>query len=201
MPSHYHPIKKGAIMVPLPDTQQNETYSCGASALMSVCRYFGLGPDYEEDFIDLLRAKGMNPEVGTHPFQLIAVLKKFKLESEPLYPGTIRRLKSHLRAGHPVLMMIQAWGEDDDTGCPLESYDGVWDQGHWVVAIGYDDEGVFFEDPSLEAVRGFIGYEELDERWRDLGPHNKHMDKYGLAVWKKGCPRGGVYAKRARIID
>jgi len=201
MPSHYHPIKRGAIMVPLPDTQQKTDYSCGASAMMSVCRYFGLGPDYEEDFIDLLKAKGMDPRIGVHPYQLVAIADLFKLEREELGPKTAGRLKPHLRAGHPVLMMIQAWGEDKETGLPLERYAGVWKEGHWVVAIGYDEKGIFFEDPSLEAVRGYIRYRSLNERWHDHGPHGKHMDRYGLAVWKKGSPRGGAYARRARIID
>jgi len=201
MSANYHPIGKDAVMVPLPDTQQKTDYSCGASAIMSICRYFGLGPDYEEDFIDLLRNKGMDPRIGAHPRQLAEVADKFELECEELDPKTIGRLKFHLRAGHPVLMMIQAWGEEKKTGRPLKSYAGVWKEGHWVAAIGFDDDGVFFEDPSLEAVRGFIGYEALDERWHDHGPRGKHMVRYGLAVWKRGSPRGGAYQRRARVIE
>jgi len=201
MSDHYHPVGTGAIMVPLPDTQQKETYSCGASAAMSVCRYFGLGPDYEEDFIALLKKKGMDTRIGAHPYQLVHVAKEFRLKHKEYCPMTIGQLRSSLRAGRPVLMMIQAWGEDDETGRPLKSYEGVWDEGHWVAAIGFDDEGVFFEDPSLEAVRGYIGYKALDERWHDVGPRNKHMTRYGLVIWKPGSPRGGDYHRRARIID
>ena len=201
MSGRYHPIGKRAVMVPLPDTQQKTDYSCGASAIMSICRYFGLGPDYEDDFIDLLKKRGMDTRIGAHPYQLVEVAKKFRLEYKEFWLMTIGQLKSSLRAGRPVLMMIQAWGEDENTGQPLRSYVDVWSEGHWVVAIGFDDEGVFLEDPSLEAVRGYIGYKALDECWHDHGPHGRHMVKYGLAVWKAGSPRGGDYQRRARIID
>jgi len=197
----YHRIREGSIMIPLPDTQQKETYSCGASALMAICRYYGLGPDYEEDFISILRKKGMDTRTGAHPYQLARVARKFGLKSEEFYPMTEAQLKSCLRKGRPVLMMIQAWGEDETTGRPLKSYAGVWGEGHWVVAIGFDDHGVFFEDPSLEAIRGFITYDALRDSWHDRGPHGKHMAFYGLAVWQPGCRKGGTYSRRARQID
>jgi len=201
MSERYHPIKEGTVMVPLPDTQQKEDYSCGASALMSICRYFGLGPDYEEDFIAILRKKGMDTRTGAHPEQLINAAKGFGLAFEPFDPMTVDQLKSCLRSGRPVLMMIQAWGVDEKTGQPLESYENVWSEGHWVVAIGFDEEGVFFEDPSLEAIRGYVGYGALKERWHDRGPRGRHMRNYGLAIWQPGSPRGGAYQRQARRID
>ena len=75
---------------------------------------------------------------------------------------------------------------------------GQWDDGHWVVAIGYSPTGVFFEDPSLQAVRGFLSYRELLTRWHDTGPHRKHMPFYGLAVWhpRRGSSGYDLWAER-----
>jgi hypothetical protein len=42
---------------------------------------------------------------------------------------------------------------------------------------------VFFEDPSLEAVRGWLSFKELSCRWHDTGPHGRHLPNYGLAIW------------------
>lgn len=200
MKQAYHPIPGKAIKAQLPDTQQKKDYSCGASAVMAVCRYFGVGFDYEDDFIALLRQRGMDHRVGAHPHHLKRVLRRFRLAYEEICPMTLSRLKSCLRRGQPVLMMIQAYGVDDD-GQPLKSYKGMFKEGHWVVAIGLDGSGVFFEDPSLEAVRGYIPYDELEERWQDTGPRGKHMSHYGLIVLKPdGFPARG-YARRARHID
>ncbi len=74
-----------------------------------------------------------------------------------------------------------------------------WGEGHWVVAIGYDRAGMYFEDPSLAAIRGFLPYAGLEERWHDTGPRNRRMEHYGLAVWKSRMLRP-AYLMRARRI-
>ncbi len=196
----YFPIPRYAIKVPLPDTMQKTDYSCGASAVMAVCRYFGVGFDYEEDFIDILKKLGMKPAVGSHPYQLEKVLRYFKLKHKGFCNMTIRELKSYLRDGLPVIIMLQAYGVDK-RGFPLKSYEGVWKEGHWVVAIGYDETGVFFEDPSLQAIRGYIPYTDLERRWHDTGPKNEHIEHYGLAIWKPKTFPVQSYDRRARYIE
>lgn len=75
--------------------------------------------------------------------------------------------------------------------CMLQAYGGVrnyekhWDDGHWVVAIGYDDHGIYFEDPSQTLPRGYIPYPELQARWHDRGRRGKHIPYYGVSLWKK----------------
>ncbi len=108
---------------------------------------------------------------------------------------TLDEIKAYLDRGKPVMLMIQAW-RDSETE---ESYEQEWNEGHWVVAIGYDRAGMYFEDPSLAAIRGFIPYAELEERWHDTGPKRKHMDHYGLTVWKPRMLRP-AYLMRARRI-
>jgi len=200
MSKMYCPIPRGAIRLPLPDTMQKTDYSCGASAIMAICRYFGLGCDDEEDFIHLLKKKGMDPRIGSHPRQLKKILSTFNLKPKEFNGMTVSQLKKCLLNGQPVLMMIQAWGEDKK-GRPLKSYSDVWSEGHWVVGIGFDKSAVFFEDPSLEAIRGYISYDELEERWHDTGPHNKRMEHYGMAVRKPSSLPAWGYTTRARHID
>ncbi len=197
----YYPIPRNAIKVPLPDTRQKTNYSCGAAAVMAVCRYFGVGFDYEDDFIDRLKKLGMEPEVGSHPYQLEDMLRYFKLRRKGFRGMTIRKLKSYLREGLPVIMMLQAYGEDKKTGLPFKTYKEVLTEGHWVVAIGFDDTGIYFEDPSLEAIRGYIPYNELVERWHDTDYDGKNVQHYGLVVWKPTTFPARSYARRARYIE
>jgi len=97
------------------------------------------------------------------------------------------------------MLMIQAWGEQED-GRGYRGYAGVWKNGHWVLAIGYDRAGIYFEDPSLQAVRGYLSLAELETRWRDTGPHGKRLHRYGLAIWKPRWSGPSAYVTRAERI-
>jgi predicted double-glycine peptidase len=188
----YKAIPENSIKVPLPDTRQGEDYSCGASALQAICGYFGVGPEEEEDYV---RDLGMDTRVGTHPDQVITTAERYGLRVSGKDFMTVDEVKALLDQGKPVMMMIQAW-RDSETE---ETYVGEWGEGHWVVAIGYDHAGMYFEDPSLAAIRGFISYPGLKERWHDTGRRGKHMEHYGLAIWKPRI-RYPAYATRARRI-
>ena len=192
----YQRFLKGAIRIPLPDTTQQEDYSCGAACLQAVCKYFGVGPEDEWEYVEALR---MDKKVGSHPFQIVRAARRYGLRFREKLGMSLADLKGLLRRRIPVLLMIQAWGERKYGGGYLRSYRGVWDQGHWVVAVGYDRSGVYFEDPSLQAVRGFLTFEELEERWHDVGPHNRHMDHYGLALWKPGKGKSAYESRAQRI--
>ena len=192
MSARYKAIPEGAIKVPLPDTRQGEDYSCGASAPQAISGYFGVGPEEEEDYVRDLK---MDTKVGSHPFQIIRAAKKYGLRVSEKERMTVNEVKAYLDRGKPVMLMIQAW-RDSETEV---TYVGEWREGHWVVAIGYDRAGLYFEDPSLAAIRGFIPFVELEERWHDTGPKNRRMEHYGLAIWKPRMLRPG-YLMRARKI-
>lgn len=40
-----------------------------------------------------------------------------------------------------------------------------WDDGHYVVVIGFDRTRVYFEEPSLDGRRGWLSHQELLDRW------------------------------------
>jgi predicted double-glycine peptidase len=43
--------------------------------------------------------------------------------------------------GRPVIVQIQAWGDEGT------DYTNDFDDGHYVVAIGFDENYLYFEDP------------------------------------------------------
>jgi predicted double-glycine peptidase len=47
-----YPIPRGAIRIPVPDTTQQTDYSCGASSLQAICKYYGVGYDDEWEVVD-----------------------------------------------------------------------------------------------------------------------------------------------------
>jgi hypothetical protein len=42
---------------------------------------------------------------------------------------------------------IQAWVDNNDGKFPID-WKNLWDDGHYCVAVGYDEERIFFMDPS-----------------------------------------------------
>lgn len=194
MPSVYHDIPAGAIRIPVPDTLQQTDFTCGASSLQAVCKYYGVGPDEEPEFV---KDMGM-PRTGSDPEHIIRAVEKYRLRYQEFYPMSQARLKACLDRMRPVILMLQAWGTTEGE-YTRRTYRTIYEDGHWVVAIGYDRRGFYFEDPSIRAARGFLSYDELDVRWHDYGPRYELMDHYGVAVWKPGVQRS-VYESRARRI-
>ena len=201
MKIHDHPIPRNAIRIGLPDTSQQTGYSCGPSCLQSICHYYGLGKEDEGEIVDDMK---INPDYGADPDDIIRLAEKYGLKCKQYQPMTMEKLKRVLQSRKPVMLMIQAWGIKRGEKDYRESYKGIWGEGHWVVAIGYDRDGIFFEDPSLQAVRGFLAYAELEERWHDVVQKKKHQKKehiehYGLVLWKPGA-KVSAYASRAERI-
>ena len=61
------------------------------------------------------------------------------------------------------MVAIQAWLETD----PPPDWSKNWEDGHWVIVIGMDDEKVYFEDPAILGSRGWLPQAEFLARWHD----------------------------------
>jgi uncharacterized protein len=191
--SRYRRIPPGAIKVEVPAVSQLEDYTCGPAALLAVCGYFGVGPASERE---LEQVMGID-RTGSDPEHLVRAARRYGLRIEE-WPCDMPRsaLEGCLRKGRPVIIMLQAWAEPRP-----RSYRRVWRHGHWVVAIGFDDDGVYFEDPALPRARGFLSFAELDERWHDVAPPGRtRVHRYGVAMWRPGV-RQSMVERRARRID
>ena len=180
-------IPEGAIKVRVPDVTQLTDYSCGPSCLESIAKFYGVGKEDEWDYVREMR---MDPRVGSHPDQIRRLARRYRLKVREYQKMSLAQLRQELRWRHPVMIMIQAYGVKRRGKrrhmAWRRDYRPDWDDGHWVIAIGYDRDGFFFEDPSIEARRGWLSSEELLSRWHDTGPHGRHLPFYGVAIWKPG---------------
>jgi len=66
-------------------------------------------------------------------------------------------LISTLKAKIPVILLLQAWKDEDDS----TPYAVDFDDGHYVVAIGYDQQYIYFEDPWIIGSIAYMSYLEL----------------------------------------
>lgn len=183
---HNAKIKSDAIKVHLPNVQQNTNFSCGAVALQCICAYFGVGYGSEYDYIKVLQS---NPNWGTDQSNIIECAKSLGLNviAEEM---SIDMLKIHLNKKRPIIVCIQAYGQPS-------KYDRSG-FGHYVIAIGYDEKYIFFEDPLIYSFRGYLTYKQFEKRWHCWGPFDAGVCKnHGIVIWKDGPP---AYLTKAKKI-
>ena len=76
------------------------------------------------------------------------------------------------------MVLIQAWKDDDDpTPYPEDVQDG-----HYVVAIGYDQEYFYFEDPWIIGSLTYMRKNELMGRWHGNTNYPKPRLVYGCGI-------------------
>ena len=152
-------ISKDYVLLRLPLVRQSTNYTCGVASLQSILRYYGF-----ERREDILAAElGSDSETGTDHRKIIEFSLANGFSVEKKLDMSIDDLKTLLRAGIPVMCVIQAWCDS-----PPVDWKDVWDCGHYVVAIGYDSERIFFMDPSTLGNYTYIPNEEFLDRWHDI---------------------------------
>jgi predicted double-glycine peptidase len=88
----------------------------------------------------------------------------------------------------PVILILQAWAEKTNV-----DWENDWIDGHYVVAIGFDEKNIYFEDPS-SVLRTYLSFEELKKRWHDADTNGKKYINYGIVAQakKKGYNLGDI---------
>lgn len=177
-------------IIPVPIVYQSHNYDCGAAALRAVCQYYGVGPEDEDDFI---QACETDPDEGTHPSDIIRAARRFGLRAFAKEGLSVDDLKKLIDLGRPVICAIQAYDSDND----LTDHDS----GHYVVAIGYDDQYILFQDPSIKNNRrGRLSYEDFEKRWHDVDKNGKVLRRFGIIIWRNDMPEDVDFDDRASRI-
>lgn len=143
-------------IIPVKNVRQSHDYDCGAASLKSLAHFYDVPLDKERDFIKLCDS---GVRKGTHPSDIVRGARKLGLHAKLYNHLTIEQLKSLLDKKIPVICAIQAYGEEEDYDEPKN--------GHYVIAVGHDEDNIYFEDPSMRMSRGYIPIDEFMRRWHD----------------------------------
>jgi predicted double-glycine peptidase len=123
------------------------------------------------------------------------------LQADAKTKMTVAELEKYLDEGKPVICSIQAYEEHHPPEKRAEIYKKD-DNGHYLVAIGYDDDNVYFMDPALTGRHGFLPKSEFESRWHDnegTPEQPKPISHLGLVIWKSAV--SPAYPRFARRID
>ena len=149
----------------LPDVRQATGYTCGASSLQAVLFYYGY--EYPEGVLAAYASS--NEWSGTSPDCFEQAIEKVNAECSSNFTvqvkqgSTISDIEALIDQETPVIVDIQAWKDSDDT----TAWTDTWENGHYVVVIGYDSDNLYLEDPLLINSIGVIPQDEFVDRWHD----------------------------------
>jgi predicted double-glycine peptidase len=196
--NNYHEYQSSAIKIALPEVQQPDEYSCGVASLMAILAYYGTGP---ENYDDLKKLIGATEKSGTDYHRIARFARGQGLEADTVSAMSLPQLETCLSEGKPVICAIQAYAENIPSIQRAEVYRKN-DNGHYLVAVGFDDNNIYFMDPSLTGRRGFLPKAEFVARWHDnegTSEQPKPICHLGLVIYKQAG--ASIYARFARRVD
>lgn len=165
------------IRVPL--MRQATDYTCGIAALQAVLAYYG--EDVREDVLSkTLHASHKN---GTRYKNIADYAEAHGLSVRIQKNMTLEDLRSAIAAGNPVICLIQAWA--DKHPHKAIDYANDWNDGHYVVAVGFDKEKIVFMDPSTAGHYAYIPLQEFEKRWHDIDGKER-LNHFGMRFSKDG---------------
>jgi predicted double-glycine peptidase len=184
------PLPLNLVQVPVVTQQSN--FSCGPAATLALLRYWRPEAYASVEEQALYAPLETTHARGTEPEPIAELLRRSGLEAHYRHGDvTVRDLERAVDAGEPPIVDLQAW-----TDHPTP-YRDTWDAGHYVVMVGYDDEHLFFADPSTMTPHGyvFLPRAELDERWHDLAGLSDVPVEH-MAIFVRGSGRAMTNGSR-----
>jgi predicted double-glycine peptidase len=186
--SHQDPIAVAPLpgnLVQVPVVTQRADFSCGPAATLALLRFWRPDAFATVEESALYAPLETTDARGTEPEPIAELFRSNGLEAAYRYGNvTVADLERAVDAGEPPIVDLQAW-----TDHPIP-YRETWDAGHYVVMVGYDDERLYFADPSTMTPHGyvFLPRVELEERWHDLaGLTDDRVER--MAIFVRGPVR------------
>jgi hypothetical protein len=157
-------------------TRQITEYSCGASALQAVLSYWG----HDLDETAIMKIIGTSEDVGTYPENIVRGVRALGLEAEARDNLTLDEVR---RFGHPVIALAQVW-RSQRSSAPRPEDD--WDNGHYIVLLGVDEDYVYFQDPYLRMGKAFVTRGTFERHWHQImggeAAGNPRLEHLGVLI-------------------
>jgi predicted double-glycine peptidase len=171
-------------LVRVPSVKQRTDFSCGSAATLSLLRYWRWDVYARVDEASLYLPLATTRARGTEPQPIVSFLNTVGGIAAEYRHGDVTSsdLEKAVDAREPPIVDLQAW-RDHDT-----PWRDIWDAGHYVIMVGYDDERLIFMDPSTmtPGAYAYLPRAELAERWHDLaGDHDERIER--MTIFARGC--------------
>ena len=190
----FHKFDDDAIRIAVPPVTQVDDYSCGVACLYSIFAFYGID---KYDYAELEKRLHATEQDGTDFKRIVDVARQEGLLAHAHKEMEFDELLERLEKRQPVIVSMQAY-EDDPKKIPQIYYDENIN-GHFVVAIGFDADNLYFMDPSLPRRRAFLPKAEFERRWHDdegRAGHPNVIHHLGLVIYQDATDLHG-----AKVIE
>ena len=173
--NEWHSARRVANLIPVPLTYQAYDYTCGVEALQSILYYYG--KDFRHD--ELAKVLEPDPTNGTNYKRMVEFVRSLGFRVDVRTSMSFEDLKKLIDDRKPTIVLIQAWPDS-----PVQ-WSESWNEGHYAVAIGYDEKHIYFMDPSTLGHYTFIPIPEFLDRWHDTDGQVK-LIQFGMVITHEG---------------
>lgn len=153
----------------VPVITQNTDYSCGDVATLALLRFWKHDEYARTDESALYGPLGTTAADGTDPRSMAAFLGGVPGLAAEFSRGTatVGELFASIDRGEPVIVDLEAW-QAVRRAADLKPWESDWDDGHYVVLMGYDADVFYCMDPSTPSHYAYIPRPEFESRWHDV---------------------------------
>jgi hypothetical protein len=168
-------FEKRRNILKFPRIEQPDSSTCGHTCLAMILQYYGIYKTVE-DIKNIVDQK--ENEDGLSTETIIKLASDFKLKAYTKMALSFDEIKSYIDQDTPVILEIQFSSDVP----PDFDWSDKYDDGHYVVAIGYTLEHVIIANPCV-FYKTFIKFEDLLSRWHNFVDERK-TDKLAIIVEK-----------------
>jgi len=154
-------------VIDLNNMRQSFDFDCGVKALQTVFAFYG--DDIQAG--KLMQELKTSPEDGTQVRRIIKTAKAHGYKVKASKDLSYKQLRKLVSDGYPAIVLVQAWAERVMTP---EDWAADWDDSHYAIVIGLDDDKIVFEDPA-SIRRVWLPKKEFLIRWhgKDFATNEK----------------------------
>lgn len=205
-------------LIDFPEARQSTNFSCGAASAQTILYFYGI--ELREDkIISEIPVYPINEEKpapyikfdrrehsGAPPKKIVSFLRSKGLKAVMAKDMTLEQLKKKIDQEVPVVVAMQAWNKKNygpGTTPKPHLYDKTYNDGHYVVAIGYGtsskgEPAIIFEDPSILTNRAWLPEDEFLARWHDKDSAGNVYNQLGIFV--TGSPKKFQHKTMKKIL-
>lgn len=152
--------KEIAKVLPLNRLRQPDNSTCGHTSIAMIAQYYNINKSVKD--IQNIASEKENKE-GLDPNSIINIFNKLGLSATKHFNLSFEEIKNYINKNTPIIIELQAWSDNKHTN---NQWKNEWNEGHYIVTIGYTQNKLIFADPSTNE-RTYLSYEELLPRWHD----------------------------------
>jgi ABC-type bacteriocin/lantibiotic exporter with double-glycine peptidase domain len=172
-------IPCGSNFINVPLCYQETEYTCGVACIQSILARYGMY--YRQSALaDILHSQ---PILGTDYKSILYLSKLLGLNASIEENMSIKNIKDYIDTNTAPILIIQAWRLEDDIKYSLD-----WKNAHYIIACGYNSDGVYAMDPNMLGNYAYLSFPELSERWHAVDKEETRHIKSGLIIENKNYP-------------